>query len=172
MASSCSCVWEILREHGLTLDDIQAVIAGLEPLPGAVDFMDWVRRQSRLIVLTDSFYQFLEPFMPKLRYPTIFAHQLVVDDDNMIVDYRLRVPDSKRVAMESFQHAWAFAPWPSVTHSTIRACSKPQTWASSSARRTALPNAFPDFAVTHTYTALRGEIEAFLAQAGTDPVRA
>ncbi len=161
MASSCSYVWAFCANNNLTLGDIQAVITGLEPLPGAVDFMDWVRRQSRLIVLTDSFYQFLEPFMSKLRYPTIFAHQLIVDDDNMIVDYRLRVPDSKRVAMESFNtlgfRTMAFGDSFNDT-SMLKAADvgvffRPPDGVASR---------FPDFAVTHTYAALRGEIEAFL----------
>ncbi len=66
----------VLREHNLTLGDIQDVIAGMEPLPEAVDFINWIRERTQLIILTDSFYQFVEPFMPKLEYPTIFAHQI------------------------------------------------------------------------------------------------
>ncbi len=161
---------EILREHGLTLGDIQAVIAGLDPLPGAVDFMDWVRRQSRLIVLTDSFYQFLEPFMPKLRYPTIFAHQLVVDDDNMIVDYRLRVPDSKRVAMESF-HTLGFRTMAFGDSFNDTSMLKAANVGVFFRPPESVAERFPDFAVTHTYAALRGEIEAFLAQAGATQVQ-
>lgn len=92
----------ILRTQQISLRDIQAIIAGLEPLPGARAFIDWIRERTRLIILTDSFYPFLTPFLPKLGYPTIFAHQLVTDEQDMLTGYTLRVQDSKRVAMEAF----------------------------------------------------------------------
>ncbi|MCB0045112.1 MAG: bifunctional phosphoserine phosphatase/homoserine phosphotransferase ThrH [Caldilineaceae bacterium] len=92
----------ILRTQQISLRDIQAIIAGLEPLPGARAFIDWIRERTRLIILTDSFYPFLTPFLPKLGYPTIFAHQLVTDGQDMLTGYTLRVQDSKRVAMETF----------------------------------------------------------------------
>jgi phosphoserine/homoserine phosphotransferase len=153
----------ILRENGLTLHDIQRVIADLEPLPGAVDFMDWVRTQSRLVVLTDSFYQFLEPFMPKLHYPTIFAHQLVTDRDNMIVDFTLRVSDSKRVAMESFRtlgfRTMAFGD--SFNDTTMLKAADVGVFFRPPK---GIAAQFPDFAVTHTYPDLVGQIEAFLTQ--------
>lgn len=92
----------ILRTQQISLRDIQAIITGLEPLPGARAFIDWIRERTRLIILTDSFYPFLTPFLPKLGYPTIFAHQLVTDEQDMLTGYTLRVQDSKRVAMEAF----------------------------------------------------------------------
>jgi phosphoserine/homoserine phosphotransferase len=90
----------ILREHNLTLGDIQSVLERMEPLPRAVDFINWMRERTQLIILTDSFYQFVEPFMPKLEFPTIFAHQLVTDDQGMITGYHLRCNDSKRRTVE------------------------------------------------------------------------
>ena len=91
-----------LRTHGLTLADLQAIIRTLDPMEGAVDFMDWIRTRSPLIILTDSFYEFVAPFMPKLHFPTIFAHQLLVDDAGMLTGFRLRVADSKRTAVRAF----------------------------------------------------------------------
>jgi phosphoserine/homoserine phosphotransferase len=94
---------EILAREGLTLADIQAVIAAMTPLPGAVEFLDWVRAQTPVVIITDSFYEFVAPFLPKLHYPTVFAHRLQVDDRGMLVGYRLRLPDGKRQAAISFR---------------------------------------------------------------------
>jgi len=93
-----------MREHGLTIHDVHRVIAGIDPLPGAVEFVQWVRQQTRFVIITDSFYEFLDPFMPKLGYPTIFAHALEIDADNMICGYRLRMPNSKERAIEGLRH--------------------------------------------------------------------
>lgn len=93
----------ILREHNLTLGDIQGVIAGMEPLAEAVEFINWIRNRTQFIILTDSFYQFVEPFIPKLEYPTIFAHQLITDNQGMISGYHLRCDDSKRRTVEALR---------------------------------------------------------------------
>ena len=89
---------EILDRHGLTLSQIQAVIATLEPLPGARAFLDELREFSQLLILSDTFEQFAAPFMRQLGMPTLLCHRLVVEDDR-IVDYRLRLQDQKRAAV-------------------------------------------------------------------------
>lgn len=93
---------DLLERHGLTLTVIQDVIAGLEPLDGARDFLDRLRERTQVVILSDTFEQFAHPFMRQLAWPTIMCHQLVVDGDT-IVDYRLRQPDQKRHAVEAFQ---------------------------------------------------------------------
>jgi phosphoserine/homoserine phosphotransferase len=93
----------ILDEHGLSLADIQAVIGTLDPLPGAVDFMNWARSVCQLIVLTDSFYEFIAPLKAKLGNPTIFCNTLVVNGDNQIADYCLRQRDGKKHAVMAFK---------------------------------------------------------------------
>lgn len=93
----------VLRNHGLTINDIQGVIAQMEPLPGAVDFLRWVREQMQLVILTDSYYPFVAPFLPKLHFPTVFAHTLDVADNGQITGYRLRTVDGKRRAVCAFQ---------------------------------------------------------------------
>lgn len=90
----------ILAEHGLTLKAIQDVIATLRPLDGAKDFLDALRDREQLIILSDTFSQFAKPLMKQLGYPTIFCHDLVVDDSDHVVDFRLRLPDSKRQAVQ------------------------------------------------------------------------
>jgi len=93
----------ILREHGLTLSDIQRVIAGMELLPGAREFLDWLRARTQVIILSDTFYQFAQPLMAMLGWPALFCHSLIVDADNMIAGYRLRMPDSKRAAVNALK---------------------------------------------------------------------
>jgi phosphoserine/homoserine phosphotransferase len=93
----------IMREHGITLPYIQDVIASLDLLPGAREFFNWVRHQSQAVVVTDSFVEFAMPFIEKLGKPLVLCHNLVVDENNMIVGYKLRQPDPKRKVVEAFQ---------------------------------------------------------------------
>ncbi|MEM9041735.1 MAG: bifunctional phosphoserine phosphatase/homoserine phosphotransferase ThrH [Actinomycetota bacterium] len=95
---------DLLAEHGLTMSLIADVISSLEPLPGAKAFLDELRTRTQLVILSDTFEQFGTPFMRQLDWPTIFCHQLVVDEStDRIADYRLRQPDQKRHAVEAFR---------------------------------------------------------------------
>ena len=92
----------VLDEHGIGLSQIQAVIAGMGPLPGAAAFLDWLRERFQVVILSDTFYQFGMPLMAQLGYPTLFCHNLEVADDR-IVDYHLRQPDQKTKAVAALQ---------------------------------------------------------------------
>lgn len=92
----------LLAEHGLTMSVITDVIGGLAPLPGAVEFLDALRAKTQVILLSDTFAEFARPLMAQLGWPTIFCHNLVVDDDR-IVDYRLRLTDQKRESVFAFR---------------------------------------------------------------------
>ena len=94
---------KILDEHGLKLHDIQEVIAQIRPLPGALEFIAWMKERTQLIVVSDTFIQFADPLMKQLGRPTLFCHTLVMDDTNRITDYRLRQPDPKRRTVEALQ---------------------------------------------------------------------
>ena len=85
----------ILKEHGLTLKDIQDVIATMKPLDGAKAFMDELRTFTQAVILSDTFDQFAQPLMKQLNWPTIFCNTLIVDDKNMITGYKLRQKDGK-----------------------------------------------------------------------------
>lgn len=87
---------KILDERGLALKDITDVIATMDPMPGAIEFMDWLRSVSQLIVVSDTFLQFAGPLMKKLGMPTLFCHSLDIDDKGFIRGYSLRQPDAKR----------------------------------------------------------------------------
>ncbi len=92
----------ILREHKLGIADIQDVIDGMDPLPGAGDALDWLRERFQVVILSDTFYEFAEPFMRKLGWPTILCHKLEIDDAGMIADYKIRQPDPKRASVRAF----------------------------------------------------------------------
>ena len=92
----------ILDQHGLKLSDIQKVIATLELLPGARAFMDALRSQVQVLILSDTFEQFAAPFMRQLGMPTLLCHTLIVENDK-IVNYKLRLPDQKREAVAAFK---------------------------------------------------------------------
>jgi phosphoserine/homoserine phosphotransferase len=93
---------EILDRHGLKLSDIQKVIETLELLPGARAFMDTLRSQVQVLILSDTFEQFAAPFMRQLGMPTLLCHTLIVENDK-IVNYKLRLPDQKREAVAAFK---------------------------------------------------------------------
>ncbi|RLQ20398.1 bifunctional phosphoserine phosphatase/homoserine phosphotransferase ThrH [Seongchinamella sediminis] len=92
----------ILDRHGLKIDDIQEVIATLEPLPGATDFVNWLRERFQVIILSDTFYEFSAPLMRQLGWPTLFCHRLVTDEAGRVVDYKLRQEDPKRASVKAF----------------------------------------------------------------------
>jgi phosphoserine / homoserine phosphotransferase len=93
----------LLREHGLKLADIQAVINGMAPMDGAVAFLDALRKRFQVIILSDTFYEFADPLMAQLGRPTLFCHRLDVDADGFVAGYRLRQPDPKRHAVNALK---------------------------------------------------------------------
>ena len=93
----------ILEENGYGLNEIQAVIAELDPLPGAKEFIDWLSTRFQVIILSDTFYEFAMPLMAKLGFPTLFCHKLEVAEDGKITDYKLRQKDPKRQSVRAFQ---------------------------------------------------------------------
>jgi phosphoserine/homoserine phosphotransferase len=93
---------DILNKHDYGLQDIQAVIASLEPMDGAAEFLDWLRERFQVVILSDTFYEFGMPFMKQLGYPTLLCHQLEVDASGKVVDYKLRQANPKRQAVLGF----------------------------------------------------------------------
>jgi len=93
----------ILDEHRLGRGDIQSVIAEMDPLDGALDFLDWLRARTQVVILSDTFEQFAQPLMRKLGWPTLFCHRLEVEPGGRISGYRLRIADGKRRAVEAFR---------------------------------------------------------------------
>ena len=94
---------KILDEHNLKLADIQEVIQKIKPLEGAYEFLGWLKSEFQVIILSDTFYQFAGPLMAQLDYPTLFCHELVVDEEGRIANYRLRQADGKTKAVAALQ---------------------------------------------------------------------
>ena len=93
----------ILDRKGLGLPDIQKVIAEMRPLDGAGEFLDWLRGHCQVVILSDTYYEFAAPLMRQLGYPTLFCHDLLVDPDGRVRDYRLRMRDQKRESVKAFR---------------------------------------------------------------------
>ncbi len=95
----------ILKEHGLGLKEIQETIAGIDPLPGAKEFLDELRSITQVIILSDTFEQFAKPLMKKLNWPTIFCNTLEVASDGAITGYKMRCAQSKLTTVRALQSA-------------------------------------------------------------------
>jgi len=91
-----------LATHDIPMSLIEEVIVGLEPLPGATEFLGWARQRFQVAIISDTFYQFAMPFMAKLGWPTLLCHRLVVESDR-ITGYRIRQPDPKRCSVRAFK---------------------------------------------------------------------
>jgi phosphoserine/homoserine phosphotransferase len=90
---------DLLRQHGLGMNEIQEVIATLKPLDGAIEFIDWLRERFQVVILSDTFYEFASPLMKQLGYPTLLCHRLETDADGTVTNYRLRQANPKRQAI-------------------------------------------------------------------------
>jgi phosphoserine/homoserine phosphotransferase len=93
----------ILEQHDLRLPDIQAVIEQMEPLEGALAFLQWLRERFQVMILSDTFYEFATPLMRQLGWPTLLCHRLEIDSEGRVVNYRLRQNDAKRCAVQAFR---------------------------------------------------------------------
>jgi phosphoserine/homoserine phosphotransferase len=149
----------LLDEHDLTMSLITEVIAGLTPLDGATAFLDELRRRTQVILLSDTFEQFAAPLMVHLGMPTILCHTLIVEDDR-IVDYRLRMPDQKRRAVEALRglNYRVVAAGDSFNDSAMLGAADAAFWFHAPE---AIATAFPQFPAIDSYDEL---LEAITAQ--------
>ena len=93
---------DLLKKHGISLSRIQEVIGTLPLLPGALDFLNELRRRTQVIILSDTFEQFAQPLVQQMGWPTLFCHRLIVEDDQ-VTGYQLRMPDQKRASVAALQ---------------------------------------------------------------------
>lgn len=94
---------DILDKHGLGMAALQPIIDGIEPLPGAVDFLDTLRQDWQVVILSDTFYEFVGPLMVKLGRPTLFCHRIKVDGEGKLAGYELRLDNHKQAAVDAFR---------------------------------------------------------------------
>jgi len=149
----------LLEKHGLKLRDIQDVIAQMRPLEGAPGFLDALRQRTQVVILSDTFYQFAAPLMRQLGLPTLFCHELVVDQAGRVCDYRLRLPDQKRAAVAAFRGLGfhTIAAGDSYNDTTMLAEAHAGILFRPPARVAA---EFPQYQVANTYEDLAREIDA------------
>jgi phosphoserine/homoserine phosphotransferase len=157
----------LLAQHGLKLADIQAVIAGMSPLPGAKAFLDGLRERFQVIILSDTFYEFADPLMRQLGRPTLFCHRLLVDAEGFVRDYRLRQPDQKRHAVNALKglNFQVIAAGDSYNDTGMLGAADagflihpPE----------AIAREFPQFPAHHGYEALRASIDAAASRLAAD----
>jgi phosphoserine/homoserine phosphotransferase len=156
---------ELLAAHGLALPDIQRVIGGMAPLPGAREFLDGLRSRYQVIILSDTFYEFADPLMTQLGRPTLFCHRLITDADGRVVDYRLRQPDQKTQAVRSLQalNFRVMAAGDSYNDTGMLGAADAGFFIHPPA---SIVERFPQFPVHHDYATLRADIDAAAARLG------
>ncbi|MFW9949964.1 MAG: bifunctional phosphoserine phosphatase/homoserine phosphotransferase ThrH [Candidatus Thorarchaeota archaeon] len=94
---------KILKKNKISLKQIQNIISDMDILPGAKEFLDFIRRKVQTIIVTDSFTEFISPFMEKLNYPLCFCHNLETDKEGMITNYNIRIQEMKRKTIQSLK---------------------------------------------------------------------
>ena len=147
----------ILKEHGLGMNDIQEVIATLGPLDGAKEFLDELREDFQVVILSDTFYEFADPLMKQLGRPTIFCHRLEVDEKGMVANYHLRMPNHKQAAVEHFHQLKYFCIAAGDSYNDTNMLGVADQGILFSAPQNVIEE-FPQFPVTNTYQELMAEI--------------
>jgi phosphoserine/homoserine phosphotransferase len=151
----------LLDEHGLGIEDIQAVIAELEPLHGARAFLDWARERMQVAILSDTYYEFAQPFMRQLGWPMLLCHRLQIDDRGRVVAYHLRQPDPKRAAVRAFHDLRYRVIAAGDSFNDTSMLEEADTGLFFRAPRNVVER-FPGFEATETYDELRIRIEEAL----------
>jgi phosphoserine/homoserine phosphotransferase len=95
---------EILKQHGITINDIQKVISLLELMPGALDFVNWLHGRVQMVVVSDTFREFADPLLEKMGWPVLFCHHLTIDREGNITDFNLRQNEAKKRVVEALQN--------------------------------------------------------------------
>ncbi len=153
----------LLRQHGLKLADIQAVVGGMAPMMGAKDFLDDLRSRYQVIILSDTFYEFADPLMQQLGRPTLFCHRLLADSEGFVTDYKLRQPNQKFHAVNALK---------SLNYQVIAAGDSYNDTGMLGAADAGffihpppgIVAQFPQFPVNHSYAELRAAIEGAAAR--------
>ncbi len=152
----------ILKENNLKMQDIQAVIATIDPLPGARQILDWIREQNQIIILSDTFEEFARPLMTKLGLPALLCHNLTVDDAGNITNYNLRIDNQKARAVKALKglnyHVIAFGD----SYNDIGMIQEADRGFFFKPPETVIRD-FPDVPVTRDYDELKAMLETLLA---------
>ena len=150
---------ELLDRHGLKLSDIQQVIDGMGPMAGAREFLDELRTRYQVFILSDTFYEFAKPLMRQLGWPSLLCHRLEVDEAGFVRNYRLRMPDQKRAAVNAFKalNFQVMAAGDSYNDTAMLGAAHAGIFFRPPA---GITGEFPQFPVTREYAELMAAIEA------------
>ena len=159
---------ELLDRHGMKLADIQQVIGGMGPLPGAREFLDELRSRYQVFILSDTFYEFADPLMRQLGRPTLLCHRLEIDAQGRVSNYRLRMPDQKRAAVNALRglNFQVMAAGDSYNDTAMLGAAHAGFFIHAPAAITAQ---FPQFPVTSNYAELTAAIDAAAARLAAQP---
>ena len=160
----------ILDENGLKIDDIKAAIATMNPLEGAMEFLNWLRSRTQIIVVSDTFEQFARPLMEKLGWPTLFCHTLSIAPDGFITDYVLRQKDAKREAVISLKNLNYRTIGMGDSYNDITMLKEADNGILFNPPDN-VKNEYPEFPVTFSYEDLKSIIENILSN-NTNPSKA
>ncbi|WP_263768354.1 bifunctional phosphoserine phosphatase/homoserine phosphotransferase ThrH [Propionivibrio soli] len=155
----------ILAEHGLGLPDIQQVICAMGPLPGAKAFLDKLREDYEVIILSDTFYEFAHPLMRQLAWPTLFCHSLETDASGMVVNYHLRMPQQKREAVKRFREMNFTVVAAGDSYNDTAMLGEAHAGILFHPPENVIRE-FPQYPVTRSYDELRAEIDKAFARVG------
>ncbi len=156
---------DLLRQHRLGLPDIQQVIAGMGPLPGAKEFLDALRRDYQVIILSDTFYEFAMPLMIQLGMPTLFCHRLETDAAGFVAAYHLRLPNQKQEAVKRFKELNFRVIAAGDSYNDTAMLAEAHAGILFHPPQNVIAE-FPQFPVALSYDALRSEIDRAAARVG------
>tara|TARA_R110000850_G_scaffold36032_34_gene95681 strand:- start:4347 stop:4964 length:618 start_codon:yes stop_codon:yes gene_type:complete len=146
----------ILEENNLGLNEIQEVIATLEPLEGAVEFVDWLRERFQVIILSDTFYEFSQPLMRQLGFPTLLCHRLETDENGRVINYHLRQKDPKRQSVLALKTLYYRIIAAGDSYNDTTMLGEADAGILFHAPQNVIDE-FPQFPAAHTYEALKQE---------------
>ncbi|MBK9443149.1 MAG: bifunctional phosphoserine phosphatase/homoserine phosphotransferase ThrH [Comamonadaceae bacterium] len=149
---------DLLCKHKLGLPDIQKVISAMGPMAGAKDFLDALRRDFQVIILSDTFYEFAMPLMAQLGMPALFCHKLEADAHGIVVDYHLRMPNQKKEAVQRFKELQFKVTAVGDSYNDIAMLGEAHAGILFHPPQKVIDE-FPQFPVTMNYTDLRTEID-------------
>ena len=155
----------ILAQHKLGLPDIQKVIGEMGPMDGARAFLDQLREDYEVIILSDTFYEFAHPLMRQLAWPTLFCHSLEADASGMLVNYHLRMPDQKREAVKRFKELNFTVVAAGDSYNDTAMLGEAHAGILFHPPENVIRE-FPQFPVTMNYDELRAEIDKAFARVG------
>lgn len=147
---------DLLRQHGLGMNEIQEVIATLKPLDGAVEFIDWLRERFQVVILSDTFYEFASPLMKQLGYPTLLCHRLESDANGVVTNYKLRQANPKRQAIVAFKSLYYRTIAAGDSYNDTTMLSEADAGILFHAPQNVIDE-FPQFPAVHTFDALKKE---------------